>query len=65
MKHLKRRICDVEFDTHSPAHYQRGTLHIYFAAGYGWRVKDGGYNDPQPYASKEAAVMQYVYAMQQ
>ena len=66
MKLLKRRICDVEFDVYSPAYYRRGTLEILFLGiERGWRLLDPDYIDPSPYATKEDAVMRYVYAMQQ
>ncbi len=66
MKHLKRRICDVEFDVLSPCYYSRGTLQIvYLGFEFGWRLIDADYTDPTPYKAKEDAVMRYVYAMQQ
>ncbi len=65
MKTLKRSICDVVFEALSPSYYRADSLELFYAGlDLGWRLKDGGYNDPLPYPSKEAAVQRYVNAMQ-
>ncbi len=65
MKQFTKNICGIDFVPHSPSYFRKGTLEIFYAGiEFGWRLKDGGYMDPLPYASKEAAVMRHITAME-